>query len=192
MSLTYVCLRNASSLTLAGRQAQRAQRPRGGHHRAQFCQPGQQPLSCGVAQLAVAQRQPHFAAACGQSALPAEPAAPPSIACVMSVAVCCADCLFQQGRGAGRHTIYHTSPASVAITRHPCVSNAVQTAFPNGGVALYGKYDGGLGIYGQRYRLRLFYSGGEPLVIGVACVLLGGWTGHLRPALSTAPLLLGR
>ncbi|KAI7836444.1 hypothetical protein COHA_009661 [Chlorella ohadii] len=37
---------------------------------------------------------------------------------------------------------------------------ASQTAFPNGGVALYGKYDGGLGIYGQRYRLRLFYSGG--------------------------------
>ncbi|PRW51084.1 phospholipase carboxylesterase [Chlorella sorokiniana] len=37
---------------------------------------------------------------------------------------------------------------------------ASQVAFPNGGVALYGKYDGGLGLWGQRYRLRLFYSGG--------------------------------
>ena len=36
-----------------------------------------------------------------------------------------------------------------------------QAAFPNGGVSLYGKYDGGLGLWGQRYRLRLFYSGGE-------------------------------
>ncbi|EFN56227.1 hypothetical protein CHLNCDRAFT_145015 [Chlorella variabilis] len=33
-------------------------------------------------------------------------------------------------------------------------------AFPNGGEAVYGKYNGSLGADGNRYRLRLFYSGG--------------------------------
>ncbi|KAL4854292.1 hypothetical protein ACK3TF_004982 [Chlorella vulgaris] len=37
---------------------------------------------------------------------------------------------------------------------------APQTAFPNSGVSLYGAYDGSLGPDGDRYRLRLFYSGG--------------------------------
>ena len=35
-----------------------------------------------------------------------------------------------------------------------------QTAFPNSGMALYGPYSGSVGRGGQRYRLRLFYSGG--------------------------------
>lgn len=37
----------------------------------------------------------------------------------------------------------------------------MQTAFPNGGVAIFGPYAGSVGAGGQRYRLRLFYSGGD-------------------------------
>ena len=63
-------------------------------------------------------------------------------------------------------------------------------AFPNGGVALYGKYDGGLGYWGQRYRLRLFYSGGELFREGLqsGCFYLGKAASALPPA----PVLFGR
>ena len=49
-----------------------------------------------------------------------------------------------------------------------------QVGFPNGGVALYGHYDGSLGRHGQRYRIRLFYSGGARRFWLVLCVRFGG------------------
>lgn len=45
----------------------------------------------------------------------------------------------------------------------PAACSLSQTAFPNGGEAIYGPYDGSLGEGGDRYRLRLFYSGGARL-----------------------------
>lgn len=69
---------------------------------------------------------------------------------------------------------------------------APQVPFPNGGLSIYGRYRGSLGRFGQRYRLRLFYSGGAraaPAVLPAAAAALPLLPGWPPPALCAAAAL---